>query len=358
MPVKRSMSSRAQKSSEANSDPIAEAATTLDRFSELPTELRLLIWEQALLEASRDRYILLYDNRVVPFRRFISPLLLASRESRGCARAFYHVKVNVHAVPDCLRHNEDLEDLASDLNKKTHWDRLTNSYEIVNGVIENYLTEDPMWGFRLIRVDLEQHWSNYVTWVLRGIGQHRVRKVRDSGPSTGAFYISPEHDLFLCSYEFGTNFCIDIKMAILEQDHPGANDIFCRHISAKLPIAACQQVYTSVYVKPPQYPKDCIFHDDRVIWLNWGSRFLNSGEASAKNVRRRWKTTAFPNLGAYYALEINQLEEYFGFLARLTDPSEVGEPLQLRKWIWQERDGGKKRVLVDEERSTNGQNRG
>lgn len=336
-------------------DPIAEVSTTLDRvtldrftldrfprFPRLPTELRLFIWKEALFEASSDRYILLYRNRVVPFRRFISPLLLANRESRGCATAFYHVKINVHAVTEYPHVGPE----PSFLTMKEHRERVIGSNEVVDGVIENYLIENAAWGYKHTRVDLEQHWSKYVGWVLSLHAKRFVDEVKDSDPTTGAFYINPEHDLFLCGYDCGSSFCTDMKMALLEQDHPGPNDISCRHISAVLSAAICQQVNKSVYVRPPQFPVDCIFDTEGTIWVTWISDCMDSRGAGEWQVHKFWNTTAFPNLCAYYMLELNRPEEYLCFLARLTDPSKIGQPLQLRKWIWQERDGNK-RVLVD-----------
>ncbi|KAK8062576.1 hypothetical protein PG997_014673 [Apiospora hydei] len=77
------------------------SASVFSLFPELPTEIRLLIWEQAVLEEYRDR-ILLVEHRLrrivitrelqQPFR----PIFHASRESREVANALYPVRLPVH----------------------------------------------------------------------------------------------------------------------------------------------------------------------------------------------------------------------------------------------------------------------
>ncbi|KAK7959719.1 uncharacterized protein PG986_004573 [Apiospora aurea] len=61
-------------------------AADFSLFPELPTEIRLLIWEQAVLEEYRDRILMR------PFR----PVFHASRESREVANALFPVRLPVH----------------------------------------------------------------------------------------------------------------------------------------------------------------------------------------------------------------------------------------------------------------------
>lgn len=78
-------------------------------FSQLPTELRLLIWKQALRNESSSRLVLLHrtSRRVLPFRYLASPLLSVNMEARSVALKFYDVQLKVRpalpASPDTLR---------------------------------------------------------------------------------------------------------------------------------------------------------------------------------------------------------------------------------------------------------------
>ncbi|KAI1381504.1 hypothetical protein F4677DRAFT_440718 [Hypoxylon crocopeplum] len=69
------------------------------RFSELPVELRLQIWEEAL---HRERLVLVSDRSrtVCPMRKLVSPLLAVNRESRRVAKAFYNLTLDVHRISD------------------------------------------------------------------------------------------------------------------------------------------------------------------------------------------------------------------------------------------------------------------
>ncbi|KAI0160773.1 hypothetical protein GGR57DRAFT_519662 [Xylariaceae sp. FL1272] len=71
--------------------------------TKLPTELRLLVWEWALVnETSNDssnRLIILRDTRVIPTKNLISPLLSTSRDSRYCALKFYDTKLTIYKIP-------------------------------------------------------------------------------------------------------------------------------------------------------------------------------------------------------------------------------------------------------------------
>ncbi|KAI1411708.1 hypothetical protein F5Y13DRAFT_53789 [Hypoxylon sp. FL1857] len=72
------------------------------RFTELPAELRLQIWETALYQETEKRFVVVdFMERVVyPMRRLISPLLTVSSESRETAEAFFNLTLDVHRVPN------------------------------------------------------------------------------------------------------------------------------------------------------------------------------------------------------------------------------------------------------------------
>ncbi|KAI4869061.1 hypothetical protein F4820DRAFT_464628 [Hypoxylon rubiginosum] len=66
------------------------------RFSDLPTELRLLVWDAALHQETRLVIIYSYRRTVIPVKQLISPLLTVNRESRQVAKAFYTDTLNVY----------------------------------------------------------------------------------------------------------------------------------------------------------------------------------------------------------------------------------------------------------------------
>lgn len=74
-------------------------ATSFHKFPDLNPELRLMIWNEALLGERNTRTVILQDDRVMPLKHLISPLLSVNYESRTCAQAFYDVKLDVYAVP-------------------------------------------------------------------------------------------------------------------------------------------------------------------------------------------------------------------------------------------------------------------
>ncbi|ROW17783.1 hypothetical protein VPNG_00887 [Cytospora leucostoma] len=75
-------------------------AATFPQFSDLPKELRLMIWEEALLGARDNRTVFLNRDRIWPMKHLISPLLSVNTESRVCAQAFYHVQLDVYSWCD------------------------------------------------------------------------------------------------------------------------------------------------------------------------------------------------------------------------------------------------------------------
>lgn len=70
-------------------------------FNRLPAELRLLIWDEVLLEESFNRIVLVIfpSKRIVPFKHLASPMLSVNREGRACAIKFYDVKLTVSHFP-------------------------------------------------------------------------------------------------------------------------------------------------------------------------------------------------------------------------------------------------------------------
>ncbi|KAI1262861.1 hypothetical protein F5Y18DRAFT_429732 [Xylariaceae sp. FL1019] len=68
-------------------------------FQELPPELRLMVWEQAIAEELKSRRIILYKGRVIPLKENNSPLLSANQESRACARKVYDLGLTVYRIP-------------------------------------------------------------------------------------------------------------------------------------------------------------------------------------------------------------------------------------------------------------------
>ncbi|KAI1655206.1 hypothetical protein F4813DRAFT_398553 [Daldinia decipiens] len=78
-------------------------------FGKLDSDIRHIIWEHALLQASAERIVLI-DNqpghkffpqspRVIPFRSLVSPIMAVNKESRSCARGFYGLVLHVLLLP-------------------------------------------------------------------------------------------------------------------------------------------------------------------------------------------------------------------------------------------------------------------
>ncbi|KAI1351831.1 hypothetical protein F5Y01DRAFT_104522 [Xylaria sp. FL0043] len=81
-------------------------------FNDLPTELRLDIWDHALLAESKNRMILVDGLRrtIYPTKLLVSPFLQVNHESREQAKRFYSHRVRVveiHPGHYCLPDNVD-----------------------------------------------------------------------------------------------------------------------------------------------------------------------------------------------------------------------------------------------------------
>ncbi|KAI2620220.1 hypothetical protein GGS26DRAFT_595113 [Hypomontagnella submonticulosa] len=79
------------------------------RFSDLPTELRLLIWKAALYQEAQYRLVLVktHSHRACPTTQLISPLLSVNIESRMVAKSFYNLTLDVYCkvyseTPHCF----------------------------------------------------------------------------------------------------------------------------------------------------------------------------------------------------------------------------------------------------------------
>ncbi|KAI1470818.1 uncharacterized protein F4812DRAFT_279989 [Daldinia caldariorum] len=79
-------------------------------FASLPVELRLEIWNLALHQEAHDRLLIISQTSnipitnetplcLLPLKHHASPLLSVNSESRGEAKAFYTVKLDVYEVP-------------------------------------------------------------------------------------------------------------------------------------------------------------------------------------------------------------------------------------------------------------------
>ncbi|KUI60748.1 hypothetical protein VP1G_07963 [Cytospora mali] len=164
--------------------------TTFQRFPNFPTEVRLLIWEEALLEARGTRTVTILDkDRVVPMKHLISSLLSVDKESRVCAQAFYNTKLDVYTVP-------------------SHSGR-----EFKN--MSNVMC------------------SVFALGLLREAGPRLFGQAEEAGSKAGSIYISPEQDMLIVK-QFGALIPSGKELGIfLNCSHP-----FGRYISARVPAAA------------------------------------------------------------------------------------------------------------------------
>ncbi|KAM0806582.1 putative 2EXR domain-containing protein [Seiridium cardinale] len=74
------------------------ADNSFGKFSQLPPELRIHIWNMAIMEEARERIIIMdvfNPGRFCPTQDLASPFLLVDQESRGCATDYYNSKAKV-----------------------------------------------------------------------------------------------------------------------------------------------------------------------------------------------------------------------------------------------------------------------
>lgn len=306
-----------------------------------------------MVDARPSRRIIFYLDRVVPFKHLISPLLLVNFESRTCAKAFYNVKLDIYAVPPVS------EDKVKHLNKKRNWDSIPGVETAVNGLIHGYSDEWTTDEFNLRRmelsgpgfnwndrilfekildeeneytVDLEEHWSIYVSAELRKLGWASLAKVSSSGPTTGAFYISPEHDAFIADYSFAMHFCVDRVSKILGEDFPNLKAAAYHHVSGKIPASVRNRVSTVVLVRvAPRSgdPTHCVFAEDMTIRFDRELPYLLEFGCQPDNL---WKKHYFPCVRAYFVLRWNGCGPWHHFLEDLNDPNSAKLSRCLEQW--------------------------
>lgn len=274
-----------------------------------------------MINARPDRRILVYKRRVVPFKQFISPLLLVNFESRDLAKAFYNVKLDIYAVPPVS------QDQVKYLDKQTHWNRIKGIERCENGKIKGYKDSyvnslfqerrarsgyyERTWytaeDQRLNRdqrnytIDLEEHWSDFVRDQLRDPGSSSVDQAETSGQTKGAFYISPEHDVFITDYDCGMHFCVESASIVLGEGFPRPRGTACHHISTELSAGTRQRVSTLVLVRisASLYTIHCAFARNRVIQFDKDLTLLDSWPWKRDTV---WRKDIFPSVRAHFVL--------------------------------------------------------
>ncbi|KAI2472734.1 hypothetical protein F4781DRAFT_444437 [Annulohypoxylon bovei var. microspora] len=88
----------------------AQPITSSFPFNNFPKELRLLIWEEALLQESSERIVLLTPAhfQIIPSKSLVSPMLTVNKESRYCALKFFDLKLPLFKLPDSATYNSEL----------------------------------------------------------------------------------------------------------------------------------------------------------------------------------------------------------------------------------------------------------
>lgn len=333
-------------------------AETFHLFPDLPKELRLQIWEQTMIEARPSRRILIYKRRVMPFKHLVSPLLLVNHESRTCARAFYNVKLAVHPVPPVTR------DQIKHLDKQDQWSRVEGSERAVDGEIHGYTDERVRSSFQRERmdlllgihdpdldvdealealrdeaenyhIDLKQHWADFVREELRVLGASSVRQLDPLAPTAGAFYISPEHDVFVTDYDCGWHFCIESAQKLMGADFPSLRGMACSHISEPLPRDTRKRVSTLVLARiSPDggITRDCVFADEHIVIFDRGLTSLPDSSCYADS---HWRTKTFPGVCEYFALRWSGLDPWYNFMEDLNDPNDAKLSERLEQWTRQ-----------------------
>ncbi|KAK8057239.1 hypothetical protein PG996_011176 [Apiospora saccharicola] len=78
-------------------------------FSDFAPEIRCMIWRHALEEESSNRMVLVHQDslRIMPSKSLRSSLMLASHESRLCAKELYNIQIDVYAMPPLIVPEDD-----------------------------------------------------------------------------------------------------------------------------------------------------------------------------------------------------------------------------------------------------------
>lgn len=325
-----------------------------------------------MVDARPNRRIPFYAFRIVPFKHLISPLLLVNLESRTCAKAFYNVKLDIYAVPPVD------EDKVKLLDKKSHWDDIRDIEKAVNGKIRGYRDMWTIAEFHRRRVehfqhgdddydgdafdeyewadyqksrreedrytvDLEEHWSLFVSSQLRKLGLESLARIDRSGPTTGAFYISPEHDVFVVDYSFGKHFCVEQAFKILGADFCNLKTTAYHHASEKMSRSTRNRVSTIVLVRvAPSSGNEmhCVFASDSIFRPD---RNLDPLDTDDWHPETSWKVKGlFPCVRAYFVLRRNDRKPWHHFLEDLNDPDSAKLSKYLEQW-------GRESSFTDEE---------
>ncbi|KAI0160776.1 hypothetical protein GGR57DRAFT_499455 [Xylariaceae sp. FL1272] len=150
-------------------------------FQTLPTELRLMIWEQAIAEELKSRRIALYETRLIPLKQHNSALLSVSKESRVCARKVYNLSLTVYRVP------------WPEPNPATY----NNSYESFQGIKESDESDEESLFIRDI-----------YSPIFRRPTSALIDTIEARGRREGIIHISPAYDQLILTGSFD-NFGLD-----------------------------------------------------------------------------------------------------------------------------------------------------
>ncbi|ROV88262.1 hypothetical protein VSDG_09021 [Cytospora chrysosperma] len=284
---------------------MAKMATSFQKFPDLTSELRLMIWNEALLGERNSRTVILQDDRVMPLKHLISPLLSVNYESRTCAQAFYNVKLDVYAVPK-----------AQD--------------EPIGGLIANA----DYWTSRLGKGGI----APYRAAIRRII--HDVvapMAIERAAHRMGTVYVNLEQDTLILGYECGLHLLPDMKMKLLGETHPDPEDFPWAYITSKLPAAACEKASSLIRITvtiPRLSPSDPNLRDNL---YRFAGEFPNhlalvSIRYSKRDAGRLWKENLFPRPRYLYNLPLDMLE-HDRFLHRIITSGGC-LPYNLERWVY------------------------
>lgn len=296
---------------------LAECTTgTLEEFHKFPSlfpEIRLQIWNEALLGARDTRTVIVNNDRVLPLKHLVSPLLSVNFESRACAQAFYGLKLDVISVPTITKE----QILQIEVSIRSAWDRRGEGREL----------PDTLYAATLKNV-------------LRNIyAQDAVKEADEAEHRKGAVYVSPEYDTLVVGYEVGLHFFIEGYLQLLYRDHPAPGEISWNYITAKLPEAAFQKTSSLTRVVVTR-DADSLRH--LVIHGFYPSRLFNHEFGphppvmticqEKTDVDLYWKARLFPKVRHYYSLPLG-MHEYNMFLQRIiTHGGRM--PYKIDKWVY------------------------
>ncbi|OTA53858.1 hypothetical protein K449DRAFT_204939 [Hypoxylon sp. EC38] len=176
-------------------------------FTNLPPELRRMIWTYALHHEARFRLVLLCNRQVLALKYLSSPFLSVNFESRRIALKFYRVKLDVHHIPIPGPSNTPLG--GYDKYRRT----MLGPGRMHEGLAERALA------------------------MIQGIGTNHRR------PTSGSVYISPEYDTFMFDWSILNQLTI----------RGGLDGLV--HVSDEVPYAACADIRNLIRATRPSYPE-------------------------------------------------------------------------------------------------------